>query len=437
MHLNTWNEFRHAVYGCFLQGKDALFNLLDALLSECEAQSLIELSLSPHFQRTWDSVYEALSDGKIDERRLRELFLEYLARPALDQPLRIGIDASNIARPKAVTSPDRSGQKVPNLPDGEQAITYGWQFSTVVALPATPGSWTYVLDQSRIETSTTAAQVAALQLARLAPHLPKNTLAYMDRGYDSAWLWCQLSGLPITGTLIRLKGNRCFYRPAPPPTGKRGAPRKWGDKLQPSDKATHADPTGEWSGQDQAGRPVEVSVWQQMHLKNAAWLDVTVVRVVRPTASRTKRDPRTSWFVWIGDPQADVAQVALGYVHRFSQEHGYRFEKQSLLWDKPRVRTPEQFTVWSWLVAIAHNIIVLARDEVQAQVRPWENKQRCPSPQQVRRGLHKLLPHLGSPARPPQPRGKSAGRAKGTKLPKRTRYALTRQEPKVPALLPL
>ncbi|GHO80203.1 hypothetical protein KSD_79740 [Ktedonobacter sp. SOSP1-85] len=148
MHLNTWNEFRHAVYSSFLQGKDALFNLLDALLSECEAQSLIELSLSPHFQRTWDSVYEALSDGKIDERRLRELFLEYLVRPALDHPLRIGIDASNIARPKAVTSPDRSGQKVPNLPDGEQAITYGWQFSTVVALPATPGSWTYVLDHA-------------------------------------------------------------------------------------------------------------------------------------------------------------------------------------------------------------------------------------------------------------------------------------------------
>lgn len=38
MHLNTWNEFRHGVYSCFLQGKDALFNLLDALLSECEAQ---------------------------------------------------------------------------------------------------------------------------------------------------------------------------------------------------------------------------------------------------------------------------------------------------------------------------------------------------------------------------------------------------------------
>jgi DDE superfamily endonuclease len=133
MHLNTWNEFRYAVYGCFLQGKDALFNLLDALLSECEAKSLIELSLSPLFERTWASVYEALTDGKIDEQRLRALFLEYLARPTGDQPLRIGIDASNIARPKAVTSEGRSRQKVPNLPDGEQAITYGWQFSTMVA----------------------------------------------------------------------------------------------------------------------------------------------------------------------------------------------------------------------------------------------------------------------------------------------------------------
>lgn len=312
MHLNTWNEFRHAVSGSFLRGKDALFNLLDALVSESEAQSLVELSLSPHFQRTWDSVYEALSDGRIDEQRLRNLFVDSLARPQAEHPLRIGIDASNIARPKAVTSQDRSGQKVPNLPEGEAAITYGWQFSTVVALPESPSSWTYVLDQSRVGTSTTAAQVALTQLERLAPHLPKKTIAYLDRGYDSAWLWCQCTQLPIEGVLIRLKGNRCFFRPAPAPTGKRGAPRKHGDKLQPSDKASHADPTGQWRGQDQAGRPVEISWWQQMHLKNAEWMDLTVIRIVRPTACQTKRDPRTSWFVWIGDPQADLAQAALG-----------------------------------------------------------------------------------------------------------------------------
>jgi hypothetical protein len=51
-------------------------------------------------------------------------------------------------------------------------------------------------------------------------------------------------------------------------------------------------------------------------------------------------------------------QVALGYVRRFSQEHGYRFDKQALLWDKPRLRTPEQFERCTHLVAIAHHHLV-------------------------------------------------------------------------------
>jgi hypothetical protein len=65
------------------------------------------------------------------------------------------------------------------------------------------------------------------------------------------------------------------------------------------------------------------------------------------------------------------------------------------------------------VVAIAHNHLILAAPLVQAQVRPWESKHRPVSLQQVRRGLGKLLAQLGTPARPPKPRGKSKGRSKG------------------------
>ena len=104
-----------------------------------------------------------------------------------------------------------------------------------------------------------------------------------------------------------------------------------------------------------------------MHIKDARWLEVTVIQVVHPHAANTERDPRVSWLVWIGDQQADLVAIALGYALRFSQEHGYRFEKQSLLWDVPRVRTPEQFERWSHLVAIAHNhLVVLATWDIRS-----------------------------------------------------------------------
>src|SRR5260221_237322 len=66
MNLNTLNEFRHAVSGCFKQAGDALFNTIDALSSETAAHSFPELSLSPFFQRRWPRLYEAFEDGKID-----------------------------------------------------------------------------------------------------------------------------------------------------------------------------------------------------------------------------------------------------------------------------------------------------------------------------------------------------------------------------------
>lgn len=435
MHLNTWKEFRHEIYDCFLRAKDALFNTVDALMTETQAKSLPEVTQSLWFERKWSSIYEAFEDGRIDQQALRKVFIRYLPHAQVGSWVWIGIDTSGIARPRSFTAKDRSALLVHNLPECEKPITSGWQFSTVVALPDPPSSWTYILDQQRVNTETTAAQMAFAQLQHFRSSLPKETVVVLDRGYNAIWLWCQCSTLPFQGTLIRLKGNRCFYRPAPDPTGKRGAPRKDGEKLQPDDETSHGKPDGAWQGQDAKGRPVTITWWKRVHVKQARWLEVTVVRVVRPHATNKERDPRVSWFVWIGDASVDLASIALGYVRRFGQEHGYRFDKQALLWEQPRLRTPEQFERWSLIVAIAHNQVVLARSVVEPELRPWENKQRVSTPQQVRRGIGKLLPRLGTPAKPVQLRGKSKGRQKGVKIGKAKRFPVVRKTPKLPPLV--
>lgn len=189
--------------------------------------------------------------------------------------------------------------------------------------------------------------------------------------------------------------------------------------------------------QDSQCREIEITWWQHLHLKDARWLQVSVIRVLRPHARNSERDPRVSWFVWIGDQQANLGEIASGSVRRFSQEHGYRFQKQALLWAKPRLRTPEQFERWSHIVAIVLNHLVLARDLVEPALRPWESVHRPATPQQVRRGINKLLPQLGTPARSPQPRGKSPGRTKGVKIGKAKRFSVVRQTPKVPPLIPM
>jgi len=349
-------------------------------LSEPQAKSFPEVSPSLCFERKWSSLYQAFQDGRMNEKSLRDIFVRYLPKADAGKWVWIGIDASKIARPDAVTEASRTAQQVHNLPECKKPITFGWQFSTVVVLPEEPSSWTYVLDQQRVASKTTAIEVALVPLKRLVAHLPKNALIVLDRGYDANWLWCQGSSLGI-GVLCRLKNNRCLYRPAPPPTGKKGGRGIDGAQLQPTDATTHAHPDGTWSGTDNKGRPVEITWWKHLHVKPARWLDVTVIRVVRPHATNKERDPRVSWFAWIGDAEVDIAQIGLGYARRFGQEHGYRFDKQALLWETPRLRTdirslsagaivlPLPTIIWYWPAIWSKENCALGKTSSASQAR--------------------------------------------------------------------
>jgi len=432
MNLNTLHEFRHEVYGCLERAADALFNTVDALLTEPQAHSFPELSLSPCFERRWCSLYEAFEDGRIDQQRLRQVFARYLGHPAKGERLWLGIDATSIERPESSTSPDRTVVYKPNLPESCKPISYGWQFSTVVVLPPQPSSWTAILDQQRIRSEQTSVQVAATQLRHLAPLLAERPIVASDRWYSCAPFLLATEGLPFD-KLLRLKRKRVLYRAAPAPTGKRGAPRKDGERFQCGNASTYGQADGSWQGDDATGHRVEITWWAGLHLPRARHLAVTVLRVVRPGASGKKRDPRESWFLWDGPPQVSLPEVALDYRRRFGQEHGYRFDKQALLWAKPRLRTPAQFERWSHIVAIVHNLLVLARPQVQAVLRPWETSQRPASPQQVRRAMAKIVAQVGTPARPPKPRGKSPGRPKGAVITPAPRHPViykTKPKPK-------
>src|SRR5205809_3892437 len=97
MHINTLEQVRKPIYRCFERSGDALFNLSDALLSESQARSLPELSLSVFFERRWQSRYEALQDGRINVERLRAVFVQALMESkAADEPIWLGIDSSSM-----------------------------------------------------------------------------------------------------------------------------------------------------------------------------------------------------------------------------------------------------------------------------------------------------------------------------------------------------
>ena len=415
MHFNTLDHLRQQMYGCFERSRDALFTLSDALLSESQARSLPELSLSAFFERSFPSVYEALQDGRINVERLREVFVQaLLENKPTDEPIWLGIDSSSMQRLEAESSRDRGMIYMPNMPHATKPVSVGWQFSTLMLLPEQPSSWVGILEQRRIGSEQTAIEVGIEQLRAVLPQVRgRPVILLADRWYATASfvhacheLGCQ--------ALIRLKRNRKLYRAAPPRKEKqRGAPCKHGPLFQGTRPETSGPADAEWEGVDEHGKRVVVSCWKHLHFREAPEVEVSVIRVQREAARDSKRDPRESWFLWTAQEDIPLEQVRTWYRKRFSQEHGYRFLKQDLLWTQAHLRTPEQVERWSWIVACACNQLLVAKQLGQAVLRPWESTQRAATPRQVRRVMPSILLQLGTPAEPPKPRGKSPGWPKG------------------------
>jgi|SRR5579862_6994206 len=433
MNLNTLKEFRHGMYHSFGNAKDALLNLVDALCSEARASSFPELSFSPFFERTWASLYEALEDGQIDAEQLRQIFVDFAPLPQAGEIVFLGVDTSNLYRPEAETAEDRTLVPIANLPKNTHATSPGWVMSHVVLLPKQAGQGTFVLDTARVRSTELATEVAARQLRAVVALLVArgvHPIIIGDRWYACAPFLARLADVEAA-SLLRVKSNRVFYRPAPARlAGQLGANRKDGERFQCQDESSHGEPDETWEGLDTKGARIQVRCWNQLHLRTARWTLISVIQIIRQGATGRARDPKVSWFVWKGERAAPLAEISPTYRLRYSHEHGYRFDKQELLWDVPRLSTPERTERWTHIVACAHNLLVLARPQVVGCYRPWETRRSVLTLTQVRRAMPTLLHELGTPARPPQRRGKAPGRAKGFHPKPRTRHPVIRKTSK-------
>jgi hypothetical protein len=102
---NKLIEFRQAVYeNGILKRRDALFDLLDALICERSVASFARLSQSERFMRKWPSLYAAVEDGKLDSRWLRT----YLAGQVPHTEINVfPLDGSPWPRPRSRVLDDR------------------------------------------------------------------------------------------------------------------------------------------------------------------------------------------------------------------------------------------------------------------------------------------------------------------------------------------
>lgn len=426
-------DFRNNIYACFAQRRDALFDLLDALVTADPVPSPVHLSLVPAHRRCWGSLYAALAHGRLDEAAVRALLARQLWPEG--QPV-YAVDCSVWVRDDAETSPERGFYYHPSRHSAGQPIVAGWSYQWLAQLSFAWDSWTAPLDIERVHPTDDTNEVAIRQVQRLCRCLPPDgavPLFVFDAGYDPVPLSLGLAETRAA-TLVRLRSDRCFYAdPASQP--RTGRPRRHGAKFACADPATWPAPSDELHTEDGRYGAVRVRAWAGLHPKqqNHAGRGSRKTRpVVRGTLvlvevsqlPRATRLPKRLWLWWAGPGAPDLDVLWRAYVHRFDIEHTLRFAKQTLLWATPRVRLPEQADRWTWLVVLAYTMLRLAKPLVRDRRLPWE-RPRPPhrlTPYRVRRAISALLPSLGTPADPPKPCGRSPGRPRGRRSVPAPRY---------------
>jgi hypothetical protein len=434
--LAALRAFRTDLRACFDRRADALCELVDAVLTAEAVASLPHLSLQPPHRRGWGSVYDALAAGRLDGDALRVT----LAQAAVtDGPPVYAVDLSVWPRCDAEASPERGFYYHPSRHSAGQPIVAGGAYQWLAQLSFTRDSWTTPLDVRRVHPSENAHTVAVEQITTLIAPRPLSAVTprfVFDAGYDSAHLTQALAGIPVA-ILVRLRANRCFYADPPPvtPSPQGGRPRKHGAKFACQDPTTWPAPTAEHVAEDAQYGTVRVCAWAGLHLKQQAHPtrgthnprpivrgSVVLVEVSRLPARPYQ--PQVLWLWWAGSGVPDLELLWRAYVRRFDLEHTLRFCKQSLGWTTPRVRHPQQADRWTWLVVAAYTQLRLARPWIADRRLPWERPlaQGHLTPARVRRALSALLPLVGTPARAPNPCGRSPGRPTGSRSGRATRY---------------
>ncbi len=414
-------EFRHKVYTLLGNGRDALFDLMDAVLVSRSVSSFAELSLSPVFRRRWSSLYEAVQDSQPPRPKLMQLYIEQIPQPAR---VVLAGDHTAWSRFQATTLRERTYEHQATPMSGAQPVTLGQGYSTLAWIAEAHGSWALPLLHERITSAESPIEKAANQLRQVCEKLPPRPLSLWDAEYGCAPFLKQTADIACD-KLIRLRSNRVLYGPPPTYCGI-GRPRRHGDKFKLNDATTWWLPDEEIEVEDVKLGRVRLRMWHSLHLRQAAMHPVSLIQLERlePTSPVL---PKPLWLIWIGLESPLLSTVWQQYLRRFAIDHWYRFAKQRLHWTLPQLATPEQSERWSDLMPLLTWQLWLARPEVQDSPLPWQKARSHLSPGRAANAFAQVLAVIGTAAPAPKPRGKSPGWTPGQPRCRRIRYPVVKK----------
>lgn len=476
-------DFRKKLHCSFPLRSDATTDLIDALAGNSSAKSPVELSLSSLFPRQYSSLHDAIdnffvpsSPEKAQEERIEHqqvrmrIVAEYCPKPVQRSYYLFGLDTTGQPRPFARTLADRAIHHHPNPAPGNKPIMVGHNYSVLAQLPEkqdrTSPPWIIPLLIRRVPTDKKATEVGATQVADLLHDetLPfGNNLSVLvaDSSYSACEFVAQEVGHKNLITLVRVAGNRKFYRiplQDDSPKGK-GHPLWYGEAFDLKDPSTWGEPD------DTQTIPITLRNGRQCQVQIQAWYNLlmtgkrdipmhdhpfTLIRIIVTDSNGKEVFKRPLWLIVLGERRQEISlpDIYDSYRQRYDLEHFFRFGKTKLLMASYQTPDVEHEQNWWEIVGLAYVLLYMSAPLAQTLPRPWERylpqcKQpqvgKLSSPSMVQRNLLRIIRQIGTPSSLPKPRGKSSGRPKDYSLPKRERIPViikgtkrTKKQPRAP-----
>lgn len=444
-------QFRHKLYQNFTNRADTLMELVDALSSTSNARSVVEYCLAPCFRRSYSTLYKALAEWSWHQGDLARLLAPFLPPPTQRSFWLLGVDVTPQPRPFAQTLPDRSMVYQPNLLAGNIPVTIGHQYSSVALLPEEGAhlsrSWVVPLMTARVASSDDleavgAAQIDTLLQDRSLPFHKQLCVEVADSSYSKpAYLHAHRKHDNLV-TIVRVASNRTFYRQPEDATeaASAGHPTWYGARFSLNDPSTWPPYDSHALTQHVSRRGkryrVEIQLWHNCLMRGQRKpkelpmqrYPFTLVRIVLYDQDGKQAFRHPLWLIVIGQRRHELNafEIYHAYRQRYDLEHFFRFGKQHLLLADFQTPETQREETWWQLAHIAYAQLWLARELVTALPRPWERnlatiRSGQISPSLVQRDFGRIIRQIGTPAQPPKPRGISAGRRCGTRLPPRPR----------------
>jgi len=440
--IDRFQAFRNRLFQFFQYRADATMDLIDAVAGENAANSIVKISLSQLFRRTYSSITDVLDNlfrlrpdnapsfETFQEQALKvtQILAAGCAPPTTENFSLFALDCTANPRLHANKTSDRMIVHSPTHVPGQKPITVGHMYSVLVHLPDDPVDkalhWVVPLSVRRVRSSESGSNVGLMQLREIATQTifqDHFCVSVADTAYSNRQWLVEVDSLPHVVHIARMRNNRKVYRM--PPAGcqrKRGRPSAYGDEVLLS-SPPQADseeitvvttPRGQYS--------LRLDRWNDVLARGAPEHPFDLVRVTTIDANGQPLYARPLWLMLAGKRRKEITakQAANSYRRRYDIEHYFRFGKQKLhLIDSQTSETRHEES-WQWIALLGYTMLYHGSCLAKAISYPWEKRKVCvilskQRPTQVQRDYARIIRGIGTPACIPKPRGKSPGRQCG------------------------